>query len=616
MQFTGPRHCLAVLLGTALASPCAAEPGIPRNVRLSHPLRKCVVATYRLWASEKEAAEDVHAYLFLPQDEPRQRVEGLFFFPKPREIITDKHGRKIALFIVPRIAPGRHAPVRWIAKLRTYEMKVLVKKEFRSRRQRITKRIRRLYLADGSKYRIHSPYVRRVAGSIAPSGTPPLALVKKTCEYLTEQLTYEREGKWDSAEKVLKRGTGSCSEYTYCFIALCRARGVPARYVGATTCRRRTGCAFDRPNHRWGEAYVEGYGWVQADVLQRGFMRNGGFRITNRRLILGHGDGGANSPCRWSYTGRAKAKAGLHASQEFFWCDPVSQTTLNEILAAAGVTHVRKRPSSLKAVSTLSSINRGLCIPFLADFLWAENTEVVARAAEAICRMDALAARNVRYFVRKNRRAAKAMSAALETAALGRRRKKKTGEWTNIFDGKRLLARRSDTGPFKVRDGWLTNVEGKGMMLSRYTTGDRCIIDLLFKHTGPGRAALLFGHSGRDVFLKLPFHVPTEPHVKENYLPGARCRIGLYGATEGQLHRATVAVNGCKVRFDFDGKTIYDLEHPNAGPGRVGLTVWGERTRFAVKRMRVMEVPKGRAISRVLSNAGVMALEQETHRTR
>ena len=201
------------------------------------------------------------------------------------------------------------------------------------------------------------------------------------------------------------------------------------------------------------------------------------------------------------------------------------------------------------------------------------------------------------------------MSSALEANAPGRRRKKKAGKWRDLFDGKRLRARQNETGPFKIQDRRLTNSGKTGTLITSHTTSDRCVIDLLFEHTGPGHAALLFGYVGKNVSLKLPFHVPTEPHVKLNYLAGARCKRGLYGASEGELHRATVAVDEYKVRFDFDGKTIFKLEHPSAGPGRIGLAVWDDKTTFSVKRLRVMELPESKAVSAILENAKAMGLK-------
>lgn len=58
-------------------------------------------------------------------------------------------------------------------------------------------------------------------------------IVKGIYYYLHEKLYYERSGGWNTAPTVLERGNGSCSEYTFVFISMCRAAGVPARYVGS-----------------------------------------------------------------------------------------------------------------------------------------------------------------------------------------------------------------------------------------------------------------------------------------------------------------------------------------------------------------------------------------------
>lgn len=601
--------CLAALLLGLPTWTCLAAAAVPGNVKLSRPLKKYVVATHRLFAKEEQAAEDVHCYLLLPEEGPRQRIQSILFSPEPKAVTTDEHGRRIAHFRIPRIAPGGHVAVRWVAKVTTYDMKAYAHESRRSPDAGLSGKLKRLYLKDGAKYGIRSATIRQVAKSVAPRGASPLTITKRISEYLSENLTYERVGGWDAAEEVLQRGTGSCSEYAFCVIALCRARGVPARYVGSTTCRRKTKCGFDRAKHRWAEAYVAGCGWVQVDPLQRDALKENAFWVTNRRLTLGRGDGRAESPLGWEYTGRATGKGGLDAHEEFFWCGRLPQATFEQVLKAGGVFGTRRKPSPRKAVRELAAIGKDLCLPFLADHLWGENADTAEQAAKAICRLDVLSARNVRYFARRHPQALRVMSRALEARALGRRRKK-TGKWVRLFDGKKLLARSGECGPFEIRDGWLTNAKGTGTMLARHTTGGRYIIDLLFRHSGPGRAALVFGHSDKHTFLKLPFHVPKEPYLKKNYLAGTKCRKGLYGAEEGKLHRATISVDGYLVRLDFDGRTVFELDHPDAGPGRIGLTVWGEKTRFGARHLRVMDVAGGRSISRLLASPRVMALKE------
>ncbi|MHC4601035.1 MAG: transglutaminase-like domain-containing protein, partial [Planctomycetota bacterium] len=226
---TPNRRTLALALPLLLlwSSSGLAQSDAARGIKRSRPQEKCVVASWRLLTPVGRGAEDVHAYFFLPQDGVQQKVQILRFSPEPNEIITDKYGRKIAHFIVPRMEESRHVAVRWIAKVKIHHLEARVKIDPASPAGKITDEIRKLYLVDKPYYGIHSEYIRDLVAKIAPPEVAPLDRVRKIFRHLGENLRYELAGGWDTAETVLRRGTGSCSEYTYCFIALCRASGIP-----------------------------------------------------------------------------------------------------------------------------------------------------------------------------------------------------------------------------------------------------------------------------------------------------------------------------------------------------------------------------------------------------
>ena len=122
-------------------------------------------------------------------------------------------------------------------------------------------------------------------------------------------LEYEMVGGWDVPEVVLQRGSGSCSEYTYSFVALCRAAGLPARYQGSVVVRG-DDASIDEAFHRWAQIYLPNYGWVPVDANRgdkpspadqaRGF---GG--LSNRFLITTQG-GGDSEHLRWGYNAFAR----------------------------------------------------------------------------------------------------------------------------------------------------------------------------------------------------------------------------------------------------------------------------------------------------------------------
>ena len=66
------------------------------------------------------------------------------------------------------------------------------------------------------------------------------------------------------AESALAGGRGVCQDHAHVFVAACRARGVPARYVSGYL------LMDDREeqeaSHAWAEAHLGGLGWVGFDV--------------------------------------------------------------------------------------------------------------------------------------------------------------------------------------------------------------------------------------------------------------------------------------------------------------------------------------------------------------
>ena len=87
--------------------------------------------------------------------------------------------------------------------------------------------------------------------------------------FVRRHMHYEEQDEERGALWALENGAGDCSEYSYLFVALCRAAGIPAKI--------QAGFAFHRPSetlengHMWTEYYLENYGWIPVDVTWRLF---------------------------------------------------------------------------------------------------------------------------------------------------------------------------------------------------------------------------------------------------------------------------------------------------------------------------------------------------------
>jgi len=93
--------------------------------------------------------------------------------------------------------------------------------------------------------------------------------VSKIYNFVVAHMRYAIQDKERGALWALENGVGDCSEYSYLFVALCRAVGIPAR--------AQAGFAFHsvretlEDGHMWAEYYLENYGWVPVDATWRLF---------------------------------------------------------------------------------------------------------------------------------------------------------------------------------------------------------------------------------------------------------------------------------------------------------------------------------------------------------
>ncbi|MEM3566050.1 MAG: transglutaminase-like domain-containing protein [Candidatus Bathyarchaeia archaeon] len=87
--------------------------------------------------------------------------------------------------------------------------------------------------------------------------------------FVVSYLRYEIQEEEKGALWALENGKGDCSEYSYLFVALCRAAGIPAR-VQAGFAFHYAGQVLE-DGHMWAEYYLENYGWIPVDATWRLF---------------------------------------------------------------------------------------------------------------------------------------------------------------------------------------------------------------------------------------------------------------------------------------------------------------------------------------------------------
>jgi len=90
-------------------------------------------------------------------------------------------------------------------------------------------------------------------------------MVERILNYVTKTMKYSGYNSNDmGAVASLTKKQGDCNEYTDLFVALCRARGIPARSIAGVSANWK---ANDTPKHSRAEVFLVNYGWVPIDPL-------------------------------------------------------------------------------------------------------------------------------------------------------------------------------------------------------------------------------------------------------------------------------------------------------------------------------------------------------------
>ncbi len=99
-------------------------------------------------------------------------------------------------------------------------------------------------------------YIKRIANSI--NGSSQEEIVGKIFRYVQGNIKYTITPNI-GARQALMIKKGKCTEYAAAMVALCRAKGIPARTVTGNFMRNKDSA------HAWVEVYYKEYGWVTYD---------------------------------------------------------------------------------------------------------------------------------------------------------------------------------------------------------------------------------------------------------------------------------------------------------------------------------------------------------------
>jgi transglutaminase-like putative cysteine protease len=252
---------------------------------------------------------EAHVYVAVPHSVPSQAIEGEpEFDPAPNGFVEDRWGQRFAHFEARDLDPGESLDVEMRVAATMFSVRYHIDPDRVGSLRAIPRDIRKLYLADAAKFALEHPSIEKHLKAALEKERRPYWMVRKIARYIGEHMEYELAGGWNIAPTVIDRGTGSCSEYTFVFIAMCRAAGIPARYAGALVIRG-DDASTDDVFHRWAEVYLPGYGWVPADAQAADKpspeKQGEGLGSLSNRFVITTWGGGDSKYIAWEYNSRA-----------------------------------------------------------------------------------------------------------------------------------------------------------------------------------------------------------------------------------------------------------------------------------------------------------------------
>ncbi|TCL70946.1 transglutaminase superfamily protein [Hydrogenispora ethanolica] len=128
------------------------------------------------------------------------------------------------------------------------------------------------------------PQLKALAAALTQGCSTQLEKARKLFSYVNSNLTYDPQVQAEhSAVRTLQRKRGLCTDFSLLYIALCRAAGVPSRFVaGYRFAPRQVGYTETdlAPHaHAWAESYLPGLGWVVVDPTS--FIYQNGAAVTS-----------------------------------------------------------------------------------------------------------------------------------------------------------------------------------------------------------------------------------------------------------------------------------------------------------------------------------------------
>ncbi|HUW20976.1 MAG TPA: transglutaminase domain-containing protein [Sedimentisphaerales bacterium] len=241
---------------TSPPRPAQKKPANPRPHEAT-TANNTVEVVLRYEFSVPKETQRIEFFVVVPKTIPhKQTILDVRYSPRPSRIFQN-NGNRYAQFVFTEPKSQLKVQINIEAELLRYDLSTARKSHEKS-------------LAKGPDFEDFlkqekyiekdNTLIQQIAEGI--TGQNEIDTVRKIYNYVADNMEYAVQGEKDrGAIEAVQQKKGDCSEYSDLFVAICRAKNIPARFVTGYTVR------FDdiSPKHHWAEVYLQEYGWVPFD---------------------------------------------------------------------------------------------------------------------------------------------------------------------------------------------------------------------------------------------------------------------------------------------------------------------------------------------------------------
>jgi transglutaminase-like putative cysteine protease len=227
----------------------------PRQITIPDSTKVELDLSYDLLAPGE--THKISLMVALPKTIPdRQKIISIKYSPTPLRIFSE-NGNSYAEFVF--INPDKQTKVSISikAELLRYDLNTARAKQEKDLSEGLSLEE---FLKQERYIEKDDPKIQEIAQSI--EGQTEVDTVKKIYNCVTDNMEYAIHGREEwGAVKALQQKKGDCTEYSDLFVAICRAKNIPARVATGYTVQSDTASS----KHCWAEVYLQDYGWVPFD---------------------------------------------------------------------------------------------------------------------------------------------------------------------------------------------------------------------------------------------------------------------------------------------------------------------------------------------------------------